>query len=279
MTGTKVLPRSQSSRLQRKKGCLVKRFAVIFPIVFTVIFLISLNFMIIDVDAAGISLEVTPEEGSEGTFGTIEVLFLLVLLSLLPSILLSMTSFVRIVIVLSFVRNAIGLQQTPPNQVLIGIALFLTLFVMTPTFKSINEAAYEPYKNGEISFDEAKENAVQPMKAFMLRQTFKKDLQLFLDISGSNLSEVGSNEELAEVVGLDVLVPSFLTSELKRAFTIGFLLFLPFLIIDVVVSSTLMSMGMVMLPPTTISLPFKILLFVLVDGWNLLFGALASGFR
>lgn len=272
-------PSQGASFKPSKRGSRLKKFTVIFPIVFTTVFLISLNFLIVDASATGISLEVTSGEGSEGAMGTVEVLFLLVLLSLLPSILLSMTSFVRIVIVLSFVRNALGLQQTPPNQVLIGIALFLTLFVMTPTFNSINEIAYEPYKNGEISFEEAKDNAVQPMKAFMLKQTQKKDLQLFIDISGTELPEVESNEDLVQVLGLDVLVPSFLTSELKRAFTIGFLLFLPFLIIDIVVSSTLMSMGMVMLPPTTISLPFKILLFVLVDGWGLLFGTLASGFR
>lgn len=279
MTRAKAESRSKSSGLSRIQGSRIKKFAVIFPVVFLVTLLISLNFLTVDAGAAGISLEVMPEEGAEGTLGTIEVLFLLVIVSLIPSILLSMTSFVRIVIVLSFVRNALGLQQTPPNQVLIGISLFLTLFVMTPTFKSINEAAYEPYKTGEITFEEAKENAVQPMKAFMLRQTQKKDLQLFIDISGTELPEVASNEELVQVLGLDVLVPSFLTSELKRAFTIGFLLFLPFLIIDIVVSSTLMSMGMVMLPPTTISLPFKILLFVLVDGWSLLFGTLVSGFR
>ena len=257
-----------------------KKFIILFLITFTFVFILSTQVLGVEVRAAGINLEITPEEGAEGgALGTIEVLFLLVIVSLLPSILLSMTSFTRIVIALSFVRNALGLQQTPPNQVLIGIALFLSLFVMSPTLKEINEVAYAPYRNGEISFEQARENAVKPLKVFMLKQTQKKDLQLFLDISGKQLPEVGSAEELTDVLGLDVLVPSFLTSELKRAFTIGFLLFLPFLIIDIVVSSTLMSMGMVMLPPTTISLPFKILLFVLVDGWNLLFGTLVSGFR
>ncbi|NLM60819.1 MAG: flagellar type III secretion system pore protein FliP [Clostridiales bacterium] len=257
-----------------------KKFIILFLITFTFVFILSTQVLGVEVRAAGINLEITPEEGTEGgALGTIEVLFLLVIVSLLPSILLSMTSFTRIVIALSFVRNALGLQQTPPNQVLIGIALFLSLFVMSPTLKEINEVAYAPYRNGEISFEQARENAVKPLKVFMLKQTQKKDLQLFLDISGKQLPEVGSAEELTDVLGLDVLVPSFLTSELKRAFTIGFLLFLPFLIIDIVVSSTLMSMGMVMLPPTTISLPFKILLFVLVDGWNLLFGTLVSGFR
>jgi len=257
-----------------------KKFIILFLITFTFVFILSTQVLGVEVRAAGINLEITPEEGTEGgALGTIEVLFLLVIVSLLPSILLSMTSFTRIVIALSFVRNALGLQQTPPNQVLIGIALFLSLFVMSPTLQEINEVAYAPYRNGEISFEQARENAVKPLKVFMLKQTQKKDLQLFLDISGKQLPEVGSAEELTDVLGLDVLVPSFLTSELKRAFTIGFLLFLPFLIIDIVVSSTLMSMGMVMLPPTTISLPFKILLFVLVDGWNLLFGTLVSGFR
>lgn len=258
----------------------LKKFIILFSVTFAVVLLLSSSFLGVEVRAAGISLDITPEQGTEeGALGTLEVLFLLVIVSLLPSILLSMTSFTRIVIALSFVRNALGLQQTPPNQVLIGIALFLSLFVMAPTFKEINEVAYTPYRDGEINFEQARENAVKPLKEFMLKQTHKKDLQLFLDISGKQLPEVTSPEELTDVLGLDVLVPSFLTSELKRAFTIGFLLFLPFLIIDIVVSSTLMSMGMVMLPPTTISLPFKILLFVLVDGWNLLFGTLVSGFR
>jgi flagellar biosynthetic protein FliP len=150
---------------------------------------------------------------------------------------------------------------------------------MAPVFKEINETAYKPYREGQITMEQAGENAAKPLKIFMLRQTQKKDLQLFLEISGTNVSQTNGNEELAEALGLEVLVPSFITSELKRAFTIGFLLFLPFLIIDIVVSSTLMSMGMVMLPPTTISLPFKILLFILVDGWNLLLGTLVQGFR
>jgi flagellar biosynthetic protein FliP len=277
ITKSKQIPAQNKISIRNFK---LKKFIILFLITFVFVFMLCSRFFGLEVQAAGITLEVTPDEGTEGgALGTIEVLFLLVIVSLLPSILLAMTSFTRIVIVLSFVRNALGLQQTPPNQVLIGIALFLSLFVMTPTFREINEIAYAPYRNGEISFEQAKENAVQPLKVFMLKQTQKKDLQLFLDISGKQLPEVTSNEELSDTLGLDVLVPSFLTSELKRAFTIGFLLFLPFLIIDIVVSSTLMSMGMVMLPPTTISLPFKILLFVLVDGWNLLFGTLVSGFR
>jgi flagellar biosynthetic protein FliP len=172
-----------------------------------------------------------------------------------------------------------GLQQSPPNQVLIGLSLFLTLFIMAPVMKDINETAYKPYRDGQITMEQAGEKAAKPLKAFMLRQTQKKDLQLFLDISGAEIPETKTNEELADNLGLDVLVPAFITSELKRAFTIGFLLFLPFLIIDIVVSSTLMSMGMVMLPPSMIALPFKVLLFVLVDGWNLLLGTLVQGFR
>ena len=253
-----------------------------FLLLFTVTFLLSVLLFSVygaKANAAGISLDINPEEGTDGALGTIEVLFLLVIVSILPSLLLTMTSFTRFIVVLSFLRNALGLQQSPPNQVLIGLSLFMTLFVMSPVFKEIDEKAYKPYREGLITIEQAKENAVKPLKAFMLRQTHKKDLQLFLSISGTDVSQVNGNEELADALGLEIVVPSFITSELKRAFTIGFLLFLPFLIIDIVVSSTLMSMGMVVLPPTTISLPFKVLLFILVDGWNLLLGTLVQGFR
>jgi flagellar biosynthetic protein FliP len=269
-----------TTRIRRRiKSFPVKKFAFSFVVVFTLVFIAFVTIFGTDAAAAGIRLDINPEEGSGGTLGTIEVLFLLVLVSVLPSLLLTMTSFTRFIIVLSFLRNALGLQQSPPNQVLIGLSLFMTLFVMAPVFKDINETAYKPYRDGLITVEQAGENAVKPLKVFMLRQTRKKDLQLFIDISKTEIPVVNGNEELAEKLDLKIIVPSFITSELKRAFTIGFLLFLPFLIIDIVVSSTLMSMGMVMLPPTTISLPFKILLFVLVDGWNLLFGTLVQGFR
>ena len=225
---------------------------------------------------------ITLDSGEAGAkFGPIEVLFLMLVLTLGPSIIIMMTSFTRIVIVMSFLRNALGTQQSPPNQVMIGLSLFLTMFVMAPTFDTINEVAYQPYVAGEIQQDEAIEKGVVPLKTFMLKQTQKKDLNLFLSISGKDLAETDelSTEEKISNLGLDVIVPAFITSELKRAFLMGFLLFIPFLVIDIVVSSTLMSMGMVMLPPAMIALPFKIMMFVLVDGWGLLFKTLVESFR
>lgn len=204
---------------------------------------------------------------------TLELLLMLTVISLLPSILVMMTSFTRIVIILSFVRNALGVQQVPPNMVMIGISLFLTLFIMDPVISEINTNAYEPYKQQEISQEEALERAQGPMKEFMLRQTELSSVNMYIDLSGTK--EV---EELTELP-MTVIIPAFMTSELKRAFMSGFLLFLPFLLIDIVVSTTLMSMGMFMLPPATISLPFKLLLFVTVDGWQLLFSTLVQSFR
>ncbi len=204
---------------------------------------------------------------------TLEVLFLLTLISLLPSILIMMTSFGRILIVLSFLRTALGLQQTPPNSILIGIALFLTLFIMTPVISEINETAYEPYVNEEITQEEALSLAEVPIKEFMLRNTETDSVNMFLEMSGTE-----APEEITDLP-LTIVIPSFMTSELKRAFVIGFLLFIPFLLIDIVVSSTLMSMGMIMLPPATIALPFKILLFVVVNGWDLIFSSLVQSFN
>ncbi len=207
---------------------------------------------------------------------TVEILVLLTVITLLPSILIMMTAFTRIIIVLSFLKNALGLQQTPPNQVLIGIALFLTLFIMSPVINEINSEAYEPYKNEEITQKEFYEKASQPLKVWMLKQTGRSELKMFVDMA--------NNEEIKNAEGVDdlpltVIIPSFVTSELKRAFIIGFLLFIPFLIIDMIVSSVLMSMGMMMLPPVMISMPFKILLFVVVDGWALLFKTLVTTFN
>ncbi|XOQ43508.1 MAG: Flagellar biosynthetic protein FliP [Clostridium sp.] len=204
---------------------------------------------------------------------TLEIIEMLTLLSLLPSILIMTTCFTRIIIVLSFLRNALGLQQTPPNQVLIGISLFLTLFIMSPVFSKINTEAYQPYKAEEITQEEFLQKAGEPLKEFMLKNTKKDDLNLFI-----NLAKQDSSTPV-EQMPMTLVIPAFMTSELKRAFIIGFLLYIPFLIIDMIVSSTLMSMGMIMLPPATISLPFKLLLFVLVDGWDLLFKTLATSFH
>ncbi len=204
---------------------------------------------------------------------SLEVLFMLTTMALLPSILIMMTSFTRIIITLSFLRNALGIQQTPPNTVLIGIALFLTFFIMSPVIDDINQNAYTPYKNEEITQAEALKKAEVPMKEFMLRQTEVDSLNMYLD-----LAKLETPKDKMELP-LRVVIPAFMTSELKRAFMIGFLLFIPFLLIDIVVSSTLMSMGMIMLPPATIALPFKLLLFITVDGWQLLFSTLVKGFN
>ncbi len=204
---------------------------------------------------------------------TLEILFLLTSVSLLPSLLVMMTSFTRIIIILSFLRNALGIQQTPPNMVLVGIAIFLTLFIMTPVTDDITKNAYEPYKAGTITQKQAFERAQKPLRNFMLKQTEVNTLDMYMSASGQ------STPENPDDIPMRVVIPAFMTSELKRAFIMGFLLFIPFLLIDIVVSSTLMSMGMIMLPPAMISLPFKILLFVTLDGWNLLFSTLMRSFN
>ena len=226
--------------------------------------------------APSISVDLAAADGSTGAMGTLEVLFMLVVLALAPSLLIMMTSFTRIVIVLSFLRSAMGTQQSPPNQIIIGMALFMTLFIMSPVINDINENAYKPYKEGVITQEEALKKSVKPLKIFMLKQTQKKDLSMFADMANTPVPD--EELDLSEL-SLTVIVPSFVTSELKRAFTMGFLLFIPFLIIDLVVSSTLMSMGMVMLPPAMIAMPFKLMMFVLVDGWGLLFSTLVKSFR
>jgi flagellar biosynthetic protein FliP len=222
--------------------------------------------------AASILPGVSVNIGGEGNSDTIRILLMLTVLALAPSILIMMTSFTRIIIVFSFVRNALGLQQTPPNQVLVGLSLFLTLFIMNPIITDVNQNAYLPLKNGEITEQQAIETASVPLREFMLKQTKNEDLKLFLNLSGQE-----SPENLNEIP-MTTVIPAFVTSELKRAFTIGFMIFLPFLIIDMVVASVLMSMGMVMLPPVMISLPFKLMLFVLVDGWGLIVKTLVTSF-
>ncbi|MBA2849802.1 flagellar type III secretion system pore protein FliP [Thermosulfuriphilus ammonigenes] len=203
----------------------------------------------------------------------LEILFLLTILSLAPSILLMMTSFTRLVVVFSFLRHAIGTQQMPPNQVLIGLALFLTFFIMAPVWQQVNNQAIKPYLAGQMAPDEALKAAANPVREFMFRQTREKDLAIFIKISG--LKRPYNKNDVPTLV----LIPAFMISELKTAFQIGFILYVPFLIIDMVVASVLLSMGMMMLPPVMISLPFKLLLFVLVDGWHLLVGSLIESFR
>ena len=215
----------------------------------------------------------TPGAGGGQTYTlSLQTLLLLTSLSFLPAALLMMTSFTRIIIVLSLLRMALGTQSSPPNQVLIGLALFLTFFVMGPTFDKIYVEAYQPLSENRIQMQEALDKGVVPLRAFMLKQTRETDLALFAKMSGN-----GSMNSAADVP-IRVLIPAYITSELKTAFQIGFAVFIPFLIIDMVVASILMAMGMMMVSPAIVALPFKIILFVLVDGWNLLLGSLAQSF-
>lgn len=208
----------------------------------------------------------------------LEILFLTTMITLLPSLLVMMTSFTRYIISFSFLRSAIGTQQTPPNMVLVGMALFLTLFTMAPVVTQIQTEAYEPYKQEEISQEEFLDRAQVPLKEFMLRNTKTSTLNMFCDLAKVELPE-NVNMEEAVKLPLRVVVPSFMTCELQQAFEIGLLLYIPFMLIDIVVSSTLMSMGMIMLPPSMISMPFKLLLFVTVNGWELLFSSLVQSFK
>jgi len=219
------------------------------------------------------ALTITPGQNGEQTYSvSIQLLALMTALTLLPAALMMMTSFTRIVIVLAILRQAVGLVQAPSSQTLIGLALFLTFFVMSPVFIKMNSDALQPYLDEKLTFNQAIVKASVPLRTFMLDQTRESDLMMFSEISGVE------NIDSIDDIPFTVVVPAFITSELKTAFQIGFLLFIPFLIIDLVTASVLMSMGMMMLSPMIISLPFKIMLFVLVDGWNLVIGTLASSF-
>ena len=220
-----------------------------------------------------ISFSVAAGDGSDMS-SVLQMLLVLTVLSLAPSILIMLTSFTRIVIVLHFTRAALGTQTVPPNQIIIGLSLFLTFFVMQPTFAQVYDSALQPLSNNEISVEEAFDAGSKPLRTFMLGQTSTKDLDTFLNIAKTDPGSIQSEDDIP----LQVLVPAFIISELRIAFIIGFLIYIPFIIIDMVVSSTLMSMGMMMLPPTTISAPFKILLFIMADGWNLVIGNLVQTF-
>lgn len=256
-----TMPKIPKAKTNRKK--VSKKILVVIAVSLALVFFLPLG-----ASAAAVNVDVNGKG-----MDTLEIIEMLTLLTLAPSILIMTTCFTRIIIVLSFLRNALGLQQTPPNQVLIGIALFLSLFIMSPVITQINTEAYQPYKAEKITQEQFMQKAAMPLKKFMLKQTKKDDLNLFINLSKAKV--VKSVDELS----ITVVIPAFMTSELKRAFIIGFLIFIPFLIIDMVVASTLMSMGMIMLPPAMISLPFKLLLFVLVDGWGLLFKTLAASFN
>lgn len=245
---------------------------------FAVITMLTYRVMAADTDSTSgnslINIGISTGDGNDMA-SVLQMLLVLTVISLAPSILIMLTSFTRIVIVLHFTRAAIGMQTVPPNQVIIGLSLFLTFFVMSPTFTEIYNSALKPLSNNEISVEEAYETGVKPLKTFMLKQTSTKDLDTFFKIAGYEEGSVTSEDDIS----MTVLVPSFIISELRIAFIIGFLIYIPFIIIDMVVSSTLMSMGMMMLPPTTISAPFKILLFVMADGWNLIIGNLITTFK
>lgn len=248
---------------------------ILFSIFIFFFFIASASFSFaqpqIPIPKIGLTLE--EANNPQEVVSAIEILFILTILALAPSILIMMTCFTRIIIVLSFLRKALATQTTPPNQVLIGLALFLTFYIMAPVGAEINQNAIQPYLSGEISQETALENAMEPIRNFMFKYTREKDLALFLEISESE------KPEKLEDIPSKSLIPAFIISELKTGFQIGFILFIPFIIIDMVVASTLMSMGMMMLPPVMISLPFKILLFIMVDGWNLIIRSLITGFH
>ena len=225
-------------------------------------------------NVGNVDFNITSADGEDNSLATtLQMLFILTIISLAPSILIMVTSFTRILVVLHFVRSAMGTQTTPPNQVLIGLALFLTLFIMSPTLSRINTEAIQPLSAGEITGDQALDAVVDQLREFMFAETRNEELALFVDIAGIEVVET------ADDIPTWVLVPAFIISELRAAFIIGFLIYIPFIVIDMVVSSTLMAMGMMMLPPTTISMPFKILLFIMADGWTLIIESVLRTFK
>lgn len=227
-----------------------------------------------DADNNLISIGISAGDGSD-LASVLQMLLVLTVIALAPSILIMVTSFTRIVIVLHFTRAAVGTQTVPPNQIIVGLSLFLTFFIMAPTFREVYTSAIVPLSNNEITAQEAYNVGVKPIRTFMLKQVSTKDLDTFLKAAEYEEGSIASEDDIP----LEILIPSFIISELRIAFIIGFLIYLPFIVIDMVVSSTLMSMGMMMLPPTTISIPFKILLFVMADGWGLIIGNLIATFH
>ena len=233
----------------------------------------------------GLSISINNDEA--GVASEVRALLLLTIIAVSPSLLIMLTSYTRIVIVLHFLRTAIGTQTAPPNQILIGLALFLTFFIMWPTFQQINENAIQPLDNGDITIEEALKEAEVPIRQFMYGQVQRKDVKLFVDMAGDSydIDSAALEKEYEEsgqsaydAIPMTIMIPSFIIGELRQAFIMGFVIYIPFIVIDIVVASVLMSMGMMMLPPTTISLPFKILLFILADGWNLVIGSVVKTF-
>lgn len=228
-----------------------------------------------DIDDNTLDINISSNAGSMKLESTLQILIMLTILSLAPSILIMVTSFTRIVVVFHFLRTALGTQTTPPNQVIVGLALFITIAIMSPVFTEVNTKAIKPYTAGKIKQEQAIEKGLSPLREFMLKQTREKDLKLFMDLNKESADDIKDYDDIP----ITIVIPAFIISELRAAFIIGFLIYLPFIVIDMVVASTLMSMGMMMLPPTTISLPFKLLLFVLADGWNLVIGQLVNSFN
>ncbi len=251
-----------------------KKYLLMAIVMITLIFTFNKSVSAEPINVPDINFSVGGENASPQNYvDNIKLLIVLTILTLLPSIIIMMTSFTRIIVVFSFLKNALGAQQSIPNQILIGLALFLTIFIMQPVYSEINNKAFKPFMDNEITQEEAMEAGSKPLREFMLRQTRQKDLELFIEASKLDKTEITK-----ENVPLTVVIPAFAISELKTAFQIGFLLFLPFLIIDMVVASVLMSMGMFMVPPVMVALPFKLLLFVMVDGWYLIVKSLIMSF-
>lgn len=251
----------------------MKKTLLLFFVVLVLLQSLTPTFGATTIGLPDINISISGEDGDVEVANSIQILIMLTVLSLAPSILIMMTSFTRIVIVLGFVRRALSLQSTPPNQTLIGLALFLTFFVMSPVFSDAYENAYVPLSEGTVTLEEAVDSASEPFKEFMLRQVRSKDLALFLDIA--DIETVETNDDIP----LTVVIPAFIISELKLSFEIGFLIFVPFIVVDMIVASTLMALGMMMLPPVMISLPIKILLFIMVDGWYLMVEKLILSIR
>lgn len=250
---------------------MIKFSRKLFPLMFLMVF--ALPAIVHALPIPNINIGVGAANSPSEVSHSIQILVILTILSLAPSLMIMMTSFTRIVIVLSFVRNALGTQQAPPTQLLVGLALFLTFFVMSPTFQKVNDNAIQPYTQGKLTQEQAFKAAMDPMRDFMFRQTRQKDLALFVQLA--KLPRPKSREDIPT----HVLISSFVISEIKTAFQMGFAVFIPFLVLDIVIASLLMSMGMMMLPPVMISLPFKILLFILVDGWTLVARSLVMSFH
>ncbi|MBW2609914.1 MAG: flagellar type III secretion system pore protein FliP [Deltaproteobacteria bacterium] len=263
--------RGLTRKKMRRHKTYIARFCLLFTL-FTLFIIASPAYAQQLPPLPSLKISVEQADNPEQVSVLLQILFLLTVLSLAPAIVVMMTSFTRLAIVFSLVRHALGTQQMPPNQILIGLALLLTFFLMSPVYNQINDEALQPYLAEEISQEDAIEKALEPIRKFMFRQTRKKDLALFIDISKSEKPQ--DYDEIPTII----LLSSFVISELKTAFQIGFIIYIPFLVIDMVVASVLLSMGMMMLPPFMVSLPFKLMLFVLIDGWNLLVGSMIRSF-